>query len=339
MTYIFEVIIIQGISIQATILWLFYDAGCFFTSAGIMGGMLSTTTFTRKPLIWLLLLVLTLSACSNNPTPVVEDTPTMAAPTVTSIPEEPTPTLIPAAAVVNGERIPLSWFEQELERYLLAQEAAEQPQEDQALPRETVLNDLIDQVLLAQAARENGLNVDDDAVQARVDTLASEVDLAAWMTSWGYTEEELKQSLKLQMLAANQRDFILETIPEIQEQVELQQVFAYTEEGAKRALVSLNSGRPFEEVAFDYDPTTGGYLGWAPRGYLLIPDVEQAVFNLEVGGYSEVIESEIGYHILMVLSREERALSPDARLTLQRQALHDWLSEQREISEIEVLID
>jgi len=119
----------------------------------------------------------------------------------------------------------------------------------------------------------------------------------------------------------------------------LRQIFAYTEEGAKRAMVSLNSGRDFEEVAFEYDPVTGGYLGWIPQGYLLIPAVEEAAFSLALEEHSEIIESEIGYHIVTVLSREERSLSADARLTLQRVALHNWIEQTRAKSEIQVVID
>jgi hypothetical protein len=41
----------------------------------------------------------------------------------------------------------------------------------------------------------------------------------------------------------------------------------------------------------------------------------------------------------MVLDRAERPLTQDARLTLQRKALHDWLEDQRSNSQIEILID
>jgi len=245
----------------------------------------------------------------------------------------------PAAAIVNGERIPLAFFESEVQRYLIAQEASGQMIEDDAAAREVVLNDLIDQVLLAQGARAAGITITDAEVQARLDELAAEVDLAAWMAEWGYSDAELFDALKLQMEAASQRDRIAAEIPDMVEQVELRQVFAYTEEGANSARVSLNSGRDFEEVALVYDPVTGGYLGWVPRGYLLIPAVETAAFDLQVGEHSEIIESEIGFHIVMVLDRAERALSQDAKLTLQRKALQDWVADQRAIATIEVLID
>lgn len=270
---------------------------------------------------------------------MVDETPSPQAATVSPTPEPPTLTPVPAAVVVNGERLPLSRFESEVERYRIAQEAAGDPVEDLEAAREVVLNDLIDQMLLAQAALSAGASISDGDVQERIDTLASEVNLAEWMSTWGYTEDDLRQTFKMQLLAGYQAESIAQGIPELMEQVELQQIFAYTQTGAKNAMVSLSSGKDFKDVALIYDPVTGGYLGWVPRGYLLIPAVEEAAFSLAVGNYSEIIESEIGYHIVMVLDRGERRLSSDARLTLQRQALHSWLAEQRNASAIEVLID
>lgn len=303
--------------------------------------MLTSKSKTFKHLSWLFLLVFLFSACSSGTTPTEVETDVPTVPELSLTPEEPTPTLAPAAAVVNGERIVLSWFENEFTRYILAQEALGEPVEDQTTAREVVLNDLVEQVLLAQGAREAGFTVSDADVQARIDALAEDHDLAAWMMEWGYTEEDLFQSLKLQMLAAYQRDLIAESVPEEAEQVRLQQIFTYTEDDAQTALLSLNSGTPFDELAFSYtyDAATGGHLGWIPRGYLLDPAVEAAAFSLPVGSYSEVIESDVGYHILMVLEKEVRSLTNDARLTLQRQALYAWLEQRREQSTIEILVE
>ncbi len=290
--------------------------------------------------LFLLLLAFLFTACSNTPTPTDVETQTPTSLEVSLTPEGPTPTFVPAAAVVNGERIPLALFESEVARYLTAQEEMGTPVEDEAEARQKVLDDLIDQVLLAQGAREAGISISDQDVQARLDAIAEDLDLAAWMGEWGYTEDELFQSLKLQMLAAAQRDLIAESIPQTAEQVKLQQIFTYTEEDARAALLSLDSGTPFDEVAFSYiyDPVTGGHLGWLPRGYLLDSAVEESAFSLPVGDYSGVIASEVGFHIIRVIDREERPLSPDARLTLQRNALYEWLAQQRESSTIEVLI-
>lgn len=297
-----------------------------------------TETNRRKPLLLLLFLVVTLAACSNG-TPSGDENPTATALTYTPTPDLPTPTPIPAIAAVNGERIPLAWFESEVAHYDLSQETLGTPVEDQAAAREIVMNDLIDQVLLAQGARESGTTVTDADVQTRIDALAAEVDLAAWMAQWGYTEADLFQSLQLQLLAVDQRDRIVQAVPETMEQVKLQQILSYTSDGAHNALVSLNSGTSFNDLAFSntYDPITGGNLGWVPRGYLLSAAVEDAAFILPVGSYSDVIESDVGYHIILVLDRGERTLTNDARLTLQRQALQAWVADRRANSTIEIL--
>ena len=303
--------------------------------------MRALKTIIIKPLMWLLLIAILSTACTETietPSPVVE-TPSPEVPTLTPIPEQPTATPLPAAVVINGERIPLDWYEREVERYLLAQEALGNEEVGLAAARLIVVNDLIDQVLLAQGAREAGVQISEADVQARIDSLTEGIDIDAWMVEWGYTREDLLESLRLQMLAARQRDLIADTIPELVEQVELRQVFAFTEAGANRALTSLNSGTPFMDVATEFSPDTGGYLGWVPRGYLLVPAIEEAVFDQPVGTYTDIIESEIGFHVVLVIDREVRPLSVDARLTLTRQALYAWLEGRRAESLIEVLVD
>ncbi len=306
-----------------------------------MLGMLKSRLVLRTVLLGLIFVVIFpfLSACNGGNTPTAPVTTPSDAPALSPTPSEPTPTPAPAAAVVNGERIPLAWFESELARYYLAQENLEQPVTDEAAAIQIVLNDIIDQVLLAQGAMESGYTLSNDEVQARIQALSQEVDLPAWMAQWGYTDADLFTSLKVQMLATYQREQIASSIPETADQVLLQQVFAFTQEGANNALLSLNSGTDFDDVAYLYDPVTGGHLGWVPRGYLLIPAVEEAAFNLPVGMFSDIIESEIGYHIVLVMDRQERPLSQDARLILQRQALHTWLESRRAASQIEILVN
>ena len=76
-------------------------------------------------------------------------------------------------------------------------------------------------------------------------------------------------------------------------------------------------------------------LGWFPRGYLLEPVLEEIAFLLEPGQYSDVIESDVGYHILLVMERDpQHQLSPDAYLVMQEKALGDWLTQKRAESDI-----
>jgi len=76
-------------------------------------------------------------------------------------------------------------------------------------------------------------------------------------------------------------------------------------------------------------------LGWFPRGYLPSQALEEAVFALQPGQYSSIIQDDSGYHILFVAERDPaRTLSPDALLSLQKRAVQDWLTQRRNESTI-----
>lgn len=299
-----------------------------------------------KILGFLVLLCLTLAACQpntpENPTQAVTaPEPTVITASATPAPS-PTPTSLPAAALVNGEAIPLTYFQNEVLRYRASFA------EGEALPADaeiqtTVINSLIDQLLLAQQARQSGYSFSDADVQARIEALLVQLGSGSALTDWMnvnyYDDAEFRYALKLSTEAAWQRDQIIGAVPTAVEQVRARQIFAQTSAGAERALANLNSGASFDDLAWQYSPETGGELGWFPRGYLLFPDIEAAAFLLAPGEHSGIIQTEIGYHIIQVMDRSEaHPLTTDARLSLQTQALAQWLEAQRSQARIEQVL-
>ena len=126
------------------------------------------------------------------------------------------------------------------------------------------------------------------------------------------------------------RDKIISTVPSTAEQVHVQQILLYNQDTAQNFLAQLNGGADFNELAFKADPLTRGDLGWVPRGYLLNLQIEEAAFNLSVDQFSDVIATDVGFHIVRILGRDpSRPLSPDALLSLQETALKKWVEEQR----------
>jgi len=307
----------------------------------------------RKKLLRTSLLIagtflLLLSGCQSvflPPTEAETQSPAITNTPVIEASISPTPTEIsgPMAAIVNGEGIPLDFFDSEVARYKLAMQnlGVELPAEEVII--ETVLNDLIEQLLLSQAAREGSYELTDALIAERTANLAEEMGgqavLDEWMVAQGYTPQQFETSMRLSIGAAWQRNAIIETVPEAVEQVHARQIFARTEAGANRAFTSLNSGAEFDDLAWEFNPETGGELGWFSRGYLTVPQVEEAAFTLPVGQYSEIIASELGYHIVMVIeSSDSRLLTTDALQTLQRQALSDWITAAVDKAQIEVLV-
>ncbi|MGZ9221445.1 MAG: peptidylprolyl isomerase [Anaerolineales bacterium] len=255
-------------------------------------------------------------------------------PQATFTPEPPTATPEPMALTVNGEGVRLVEFDEEVARYMTAQEALEKTVSSADATR-AVIDDLVVQLLLAQAARADGFMLDDAALQARIDSLAVQVGgadaLSKWKADHGYTEQTFRSALKRAAESAWMRDKIVMAFPSTAEQVHIQQILLYNEGTAQSFLTQLNGGADFDELALDADPLTRGDLGWVPRGYLLNEKIEEAAFGLTAGEHSDVIATDVGFHIIRILAREpERPLSPDAYLALQELALKKWIDEQRQ---------
>ncbi len=274
-------------------------------------------------------MLLLLSACGSILGP--HSTPTAPGPTATPAP--PTATPQPAAATVNGEIIPASEFRAEVSDYKSAQSALGKTVSDEDASK-TVLEDMIDQVLLAQGARAAGYQLSGSDLQMRIKALETQLGgadkLSAWETAHGYTDETFPAALQTAAEAAYMRDKIVTAVPKTADQVHVQQILLYNEPDAQSVLSQLQGGANFDTLAAQYDPTTRGDLGWFPKGYVLEPKIEEAAFSLQAGQISGVIQTEVGYHILKVLERDpQHPLSPDAYLALQEQALKDWITKQR----------
>ena len=293
---------------------------------------MNSNLWTKLPSTIFLLAIL-LSACSL-PTGPGADTPT---PAFTSTPEPPTATPVPAAATVNGEIIPLAEYQEELARYKSAQAALGATVSDEDAAK-IVLDDLIDQTLLAQGAQAAGLSIAESDLQSRMDALAQSLggaeQLSAWMSAHGYTEESFRASLRRAAQSALMRDKIIAEMPSTVEQVRVRQILLYNADEANAVLAQLQSGANFDDLAAAYDPVTRGDLGWFPRGYLLEPAIEEAAFALQAGQFSGVIQTQVGFHIIFVIERGERAPSPDALLVLQEKAVRDWLAAKRAEAQI-----
>ena len=304
-----------------------------------------------------LLAVALLSACGGGtavPTAsIVASTQAQPTLTVTAVKSSATPTVVPLIALVNGEPISLASYQAELARLQMALSASTGT--PSGIPTGTpsgtemateneqkVLDELIDQTLLAQGAAEAGFSVDEAMLQERYDrlviALGSPQALDDWLAENGYSEETFRQDLRRVVAAAWMRDQVIAAVPEGIEQVHARQIMLNTAEEASQVLADLRGGKDFADLAATYDPLAGGELGWFPRGYLFDKVLEEAAFSLQPGEYSQVIETPSGYHLLQVIERNpQQPLSADARYVLQVLELQDWLAQRRSQSDIQVI--
>lgn len=311
--------------------------------------MKSQSLFYFKGLSFLIWIALLLSACqasSASPTPLAEDpqngvTPlaeTQAIATSAPTSVEPSPTARALAAKVNQLGIPLETYEMELKRF-----QAVVNRELTGADRQRVLDGLIHQLLLSQAALENGFNLDRVDFEQRlsevVESAGGQEAFNQWLEANFYSEASFREQLALDIEAAWMRDQIIAQVPDTAEQVHARQILSRTAEEAQQVFTQLQAGADFDNLAKTADPIAGGELGWFPRGYLFFPELDEAIFQLQPEQFTNIIQTPSGYHIVLVTEREaQRPLDSQIQLVLKEKALQKWLEERRRQSNIEVLV-
>jgi parvulin-like peptidyl-prolyl isomerase len=249
------------------------------------------------------------------------------------------------AATVGGEAILLSDFEEEAARFESAQASLGTDLASLGDYRSRVLQAMIDRLLLAQGAVEAGYTFDGAAVDAEVDAVAQarggNEAMAAWMVDNRYTLDSLKRALREDKLTAMMIEDITQNLGESAEQVRAAHLLVATLAEAEDLLAQLQAGADFAELArqFSLDASTrpaGGDLGWSPRGFLLVPQVDETAWSLAPGETSGVVESTLGYHIVRLLERGDHGLSPAGRRFVRDQAVLEWLAARRSTTPIEI---
>ncbi len=254
-----------------------------------------------------------------------------------------TETSEPLAVMVNGVGISLTDYHDELARYQAAQKAGGATPLADKDQQKVVIDDMVDNLLLAQAAIQAGHQVADKGVQAQIDALSSQLGGAQALTDWenqhGYNDASFRRSLITSLEAAWERDQIIDQVPETADQVHVRQILVYNEDDAKIIYSRLQAGADFATLAQRYDPIAGGDLDWFPQGFLTVPEVDQAAFSLAPGKVSDIIKSKVGFHIIQVIERDPKhPLTPQTRAFLQKQALQKWMDDQRARSKIEIFL-
>jgi hypothetical protein len=105
----------------------------------------------------------------------------------------------------------------------------------------------------------------------------------------------------------------------------------------EEALGEIKNGAPFEEVADKHSDCAGngGDLGWFPRGEM-VEDFEEIVFRLPIGGMSDIFRSDFGFHIAKVYGRKPEGVRPVADV---REEIVSVLNQERQQKALEDYLD
>lgn len=310
--------------------------------------------------LWMLALLALTAACTTPVVNVAPATSSASDPVAGDASEDtsdPAPTATvtsePLAALVNGEQIPMAAYEQQVALYEASMVSAGQDlttsegQEAMAQGRQWVLDLMIEQKLIEHAAAREGIVVGDEEVDTTIQALREEIgneDFDAWLAQEDLSLEQMRERLRSDMVATQMANRIAESVPARAEHVHARHILVDTEEEARRILGQLQAGADFVTMAQTYsqDASTrdvGGDLGFFPRGVLTSAEVEQAALALQPGQLSDVVQSELGYHIVQVVDRNpDQEISPEDLRLLKDQAVRSWLDELRTSADIQVFV-
>jgi parvulin-like peptidyl-prolyl isomerase len=247
-----------------------------------------------------------------------------------------------AAALVNGQAISLDVFERAVARS--AAGGASYP--DETARRADVLDTLIQQVVIAQAAAGRGLTVDEAALDAEVASYVTALGGAAawadWLAANFYTEAEFRETLRDSLLTNQLRDAITADLSGDVPQVRARHILVATEGEARAILARLDAGESFESLAAaaSLDVTTqarGGDLGWFVAEELLEPALAQLAFALPDNGIAGPVQTALGYHIIQTLEHATRPIPPEKMPVLAQLRFESWLADVITRSSIERL--
>jgi peptidyl-prolyl cis-trans isomerase C len=278
-------------------------------------------------------------------------------------------------AVVNGVGILRSEFELRLEQTVQAymMQGTPVPPADMVVLEEGLLDQLVATELLYQEALLRGLEPDTQAAELQFQqTRAQFPTEEAWdqaLALNSVTEEELRE----QLLRGNIIQQIVEVALAAIEPVTQEEIQTFYDENpayfetaeqvtASHILISTDSLTTDEEKADALARTQaireeliegadfatmaqeksegpsgprGGDLGTFGRGQMVGP-FEEAAFALEPGVISEIVETQFGYHIILVTDKQQADLAPIEDVS---PSIEQFLSSQKQDVALSTYVD
>jgi parvulin-like peptidyl-prolyl isomerase len=164
-------------------------------------------------------------------------------------------------------------------------------------------------------------------------------DFVTQLAEIDFTEAQLRQIVADMILKEKVGDALTADMETVQEQVWARHILVMDEVTAAALIDRMEKGESFADLAAEASLDTanaasGGDLGWFTTG-VMDTAFEEAAFDLEIGQVSEPVQSQFGWHVIQVLGKEERPLTPE-QIGQQKQGIvNQWIEEQKAEANIE----
>jgi foldase protein PrsA len=214
-----------------------------------------------------------------------------------------------SVATVNGAPITNAAFEDKLE---------------QSPSARSTLQQMVQEQLILQYAKNNNITVTDDEIAKREDDLKANFPNGSWdemLKARGLSEQDVKTALTEQIILDRALAKNVTVSPaaikayfdknhaafDKPEEVQARHILVTNLATANKVEAALKSGQSFAAVAKQYstDPGSkdkGGELGFFRRGQM-VPAFDKVAFTLPINEISPPVKSPFGYHIIQVEAR------------------------------------
>jgi len=168
------------------------------------------------------------------------------------------------------------------------------------LDKSMVLDQMISEKLLIQEAKNMGLEEDKDVLE-QIKKMTEQILVQALIEK-DILDKVQVGDVEVEKYYETNKDNFTE-----KEQVHLYNILLETEEEAQNVLEQLKAGEDFSEIAKTKSTgpsaAQGGDMGFISKGST-IPEIEEAIFALELEELSEVVKTDFGFHILKITEKK-----------------------------------
>lgn len=275
-----------------------------------------------------------------------------------------------AVVKVNGEGVSFEDFKDEYKAYQtlyesqFGEDALLEKDEEGVTVAETLRDDILDKVILEeivrQDAKKDGIEIDKKEVEENyneiIQSLGGKEKYAEFLSKSGFSDDYFKKNIKNELLFFKYKDEYIknnqineeESKAYFEENKDLltvakaSHILVNSEEDGKEILEKLEAGEDFKTLAQEHSLDTasgsmGGDLGYFGKTEM-IPEFSNAVFNMEKGEISDLVKSDVGYHIIYLedIKQTYEDLKEEIDYMLNEEKFASHLSELKESATVEI---
>lgn len=273
-------------------------------------------------------------------------------------------------ATVNNEEITEEEFNIEFESFKglyekqLGKDAMSQVEEDGRTREEVLRENILEKMIMDKIIKTETEKMDisisekelDEKIKEYIDATGGEEEFKNYLKESDLSEDFFRENLRKELLMNKHKEAIMEDLDIEEEEAEeyfknnkddlvlvkARHILVKTEEEGQKVLNRLKNGEEFSEVAKEVSmdkqsSVLGGDLGYISKGDR-VSEFDEAVFSLDVGKISEIIKTEVGYHIIEVKNRKDtyESLKDDIGLLLKEDKYLSKMEKLRESEKVKI---